>query len=161
MWVCAMNAYIDNIQKVGREWHGICYGIYKTMGTAQNPKHNVRVRLSSLTKLEDLHWKAESHIAPATFTRAESVLYSGVQEIWIHPHVREWRLKDKILTNTCDIPVDQVAQQWLALADFGIAPKAPKNNDGRKECFWCKVPTKSVCGFSYNTVYNVCTQCGR
>lgn len=39
------------------------------------------------------------------------------------------------------------------------AVSAPKNNDGRKDCFWCASPTKKQLLFS--SVGNICTKCGR
>lgn len=38
-------------------------------------------------------------------------------------------------------------------------PTEPKNNDGRKDCFWCAHPTKKVPFI--NTVANVCVNCKR
>ena len=35
----------------------------------------------------------------------------------------------------------------------------PKNNDGRKKCFWCSAETKTVSGILNN--YQICDCCGR
>jgi hypothetical protein len=36
----------------------------------------------------------------------------------------------------------------------------PRNNDGRKRCYWCHGMTKQVPGFNLD-VYDICTKCGR
>lgn len=55
---------------------------------------------------------------------------------------------------------------WIANARFrvvGVAAtkssssSAPRNNDGRGECFWCQVPTAKRGG----GMYDVCPKCGR
>jgi len=44
--------------------------------------------------------------------------------------------------------------------NVSIKEETLKNNDGRKTCFWCGAPTKSVpSGFVAN--YNICTKCGK
>lgn len=35
----------------------------------------------------------------------------------------------------------------------------PRNNDGRKICFWCENPTKHILGFS--NYYDICEKCGK
>ena len=36
----------------------------------------------------------------------------------------------------------------------------PRNNDGRKRCYWCRGKLKQVPGFAMD-VYDICTKCGR
>jgi hypothetical protein len=35
----------------------------------------------------------------------------------------------------------------------------PRNNDGRRYCWWCGSPTKRVPGVI--DVYDICTECGK
>jgi hypothetical protein len=38
-----------------------------------------------------------------------------------------------------------------------ISISAPKNNDGRENCFWCLIPTQK----RGNGAYDICPKCGR
>ena len=56
------------------------------------------------------------------------------------------------------IMVDPVNEPTL---DLGILDgPEPRNNDGRKRCYWCGGKTKHDRGFHLDW-YDVCTQCGR
>jgi len=61
------------------------------------------------------------------------------------------------------IGVNPILWDWTILTGpdpFAKVPqkKAPKNNEGRKTCYWCGAPTKSVMLFT--SITDVCTKCG-
>jgi len=86
------------------------------------------------------------------------------------------QLRDNVLKCASDMEADFVVWQvgptmvgshvprhpaWSWVRMYKVYDSfCPRNNDGRKTCFWCGAPTKRVPGIVTN-VYDICTKCGR